>query len=809
MVDAKISLDPDYRKNLSDKLRKLRSQWNEWREIAEVLLKKEKTLEEWKGTNEYEDSRRMSPEETTKKIEDLLVSGKLRDVSNSISIFIDSYLKSWTKLSEKENKLVKDVVWKFYKNGMFYGAQWLSLFKKSFPLLSQWVIEELSIIAVKNTYHVINDYNFDRSIIEERGVLDYRIIDKFHNRPSWVWSNGTEYLFSAKASLKEIINSALTKTNNVEFIYSLLPFLIKNRYFLYDNSSSYYNSSKNGYSSTDYSWIPETTIEQLKKDLANPDIFSRVFNQNSIKENWLSLSEIIIFLKWLDIKLPLIDAIWYAGLEDNYNRNDTMRDTNFFEFPWKREYTSIINGWELNERIDQLIIDGTIDENVLNDLLVVDHNFQDVFKHKSIKEKLNVNLINNNIDLIAKKWKYRTYENINGINSFLESIDTTDKKLDGKIAEMLWSLWDTDTVKLLLDKTTIDINNLPKPLITAKVYASLYDLWKITEDNIKQFPRKCIFTFSSSGHGYTMYRSYLSPEGWPTKPAEIMYMNHLINNSSLEEIMSLFFWEIYLPTALNVEQMNLLVDRVINETKKIKENEFSEFYSRFRSLIRKMPWYKGIYLQDYIYNKIEDYEYVSKYKDSRYDEMTKKLKHGELPKSLARKLIEKWYDDAIGVDTKIVADPYISWLEEFVNIVRSVENKIKEDRQDQLDIQERSRAVKLKLEEDSIKNIIEWKKGKTIVNYTTPWQKYVLSLKSDDSELYFLSENLTYHSNIHGKYCENGSCLWGGRIDINDIEKKVHLYWTSQGYGSIDPKFYQAIKTLLLNSYPGYNIVIG
>lgn len=601
MVDTKISLDPDYRKNLSDKLRKLRSQWDEWREIAEVLLKKEKTLEEGRETNEYEDSRRMSPEETIKKIENLFESNKWQDLYNSISIFIDSYLKSWTKFSEKENKLVKDVIWKFCQAGLIYGAKWLSLFKKSFPLLSQWVIEDLSIVAVKNTYHIINTYNFDSSIIEKGGELDYNIVDKFHRRPSWVWSNGTDYLFTAKSSLKEIINATLTKTDNVEFIYSLLPFLIKNRYFLYDNSSSYFNSIKNSYSSTDYSWIPETKIEQLKKDLANPDIFSRIFNQDSIKENWLSLSEIITFLKWLDIKLPLRDVVWYAGFVDNYNRNDTTRDTNFFELPWKREYASIINGWELNERVDQLIIDNTIDEAVLNDLLIVDHNFQDVFKHESIKKKLNVTLINDNIDLIAKNAKYRDYNNINGINSFLESIDTTNVKLDGKIAEMLWRLWDADTVKLLLDKTTVDINNLPKQLITAKVYASLYDLWKITEDNIKQFPRKCIFTFSSSSPGYQSYHSYLSPEEGQTKPAEIVYVNHLINDSSLEEIMSLFFWEKYLPTALTLEQSSLLVDRIIKETKEISEDKFGKFYySRFHDLLKKI-WYKGMYIEDYIY----------------------------------------------------------------------------------------------------------------------------------------------------------------------------------------------------------------
>lgn len=170
-------------------------------------------------------------------------------------------------------------------------------------------------------------------------------------------------------------------------------------------------------------------------------------------------------------------------------------------------------------------------------------------------------------------------------------------------------------------------------------------------------------------------------------------------------------------------------------------------------------------------------------------------------------MIERWAD--IWADTKIVADPYIPWLEDFANIVWSMDNKIKWDRQHQLDIQEKSRAVKLKLEEDSINNVVEWTKGKTIVNYTTSWQKYVLSLKPDDSELYFLSENLTYHSNIHGKYCESGSCLWGGRININDTQKKVHLYGTSEGYWSIDAKFYQAIKTLLLKNYPWYDIVIG
>ena len=780
MVTPKFSLDPNYRQDLVKKLTKLHSQWDEWGEIAHVLLAKEQE------TNEYKNSNRISPEEATKKIEDLLAANKLFDVYKSISIFIDYYLKSWTKFSEKENELVKHVVWKFYKNSMFYQAQWLSLFKKSFPLLSQWVIEELSVIAVKNTYHVVNDYNFDRSIIEERGVLDYRIIDKYHNKPSWVWSNGTEYLFSAKSSLKETISTALTTTNNVEFIYSLLPFLLKNRYFLWDNSSSYSNSKAN-YSSPDYSWIPPKTIEQLKKDLANPDVFSRVFNQETIKSNWLSLSEIIVFLKWLDIKLPLRDVVWYAGFEDNYNINRVTRDRDFFEFPWKREYSSIIDEWELNDRVDKLIIDGTINKDVLRDLLIVNHNFQNVFKHKSIKEKLNVTLINDNIDLISENAKYRTYNDINGINYFLESIDTTNVKLDGKIAEMLWSLWDTDTVKLLLDKTTIDINNLPKKLITEKVYASLYDLWKITEDNIKQFPRESIFTFSSSSPGYKSYRSYLSPEEWPTKPAEIMYMNHLINNSSLEEIMSLFFWVKYLPTKLTLEQSSLLIDRIIKETKEISEDKFGKFYySRFHDLLKNI-WYKGIYIEDYIYGA------ASFHSDT-------------LPKSIAKKLIERWAD--IWTDTKIVADPYISWLEEFANIVWSMDNKIKGDRQHQLDIQERSRAVKLKLEEDSINNVVEWTKGKTIVNYTTRWQKYVLSIKPDDSELYFLSENLTYHSNIHGKYCENGSCLWGGRIAIDDTEKKVHLYWTSEGYWSIDTKFYQAIKTLLLKSYPGYNIVI-
>jgi hypothetical protein len=113
------------------------------------------------------------------------------------------------------------------------------------------------------------------------------------------------------------------------------------------------------------------------------------------------------------------------------------------------------------------------------------------------------------------------------------------------------------------------------------------------------------------------------------------------------------------------------------------------------------------------------------------------------------------------------------------------------------------------METKAINDILkDWKGWVTKINYSKEWQKYVLSLNTEDWVLNFLSEDLDRHNKIHNKYCHGWTCLGWWRIKIDDKNKTIDLYDYSRGYDTVSSIFHEAMKKLILVTYPGYEVNI-
>lgn len=120
---------------------------------------------------------------------------------------------------------------------------------------------------------------------------------------------------------------------------------------------------------------------------------------------------------------------------------------------------------------------------------------------------------------------------------------------------------------------------------------------------------------------------------------------------------------------------------------------------------------------------------------------------------------------------------------------------------------EQDHKYRSKKSEEMMSIIQDWK-TKFVINYTKPWQKYVLLINAD-GELTFASKDLLLHKHIvHNIWEEERSVLWWWRIEIKEKYKIFKIYDRSWDFWKIWDEANNALTLLINSQYPDYKVII-
>lgn len=109
---------------------------------------------------------------------------------------------------------------------------------------------------------------------------------------------------------------------------------------------------------------------------------------------------------------------------------------------------------------------------------------------------------------------------------------------------------------------------------------------------------------------------------------------------------------------------------------------------------------------------------------------------------------------------------------------------------------------------EEMMSIIQSWKTKFIVDYTIPWQKYVL-LINPSWTLIFASKHLEWHKNIVSNIWEEKTSVLGWwRIEINEKEKIFKIYDRSGDFWKIWEEANKALTLLINSQYTDYQVII-
>jgi len=831
----------------------MRSQWQEWKEIATVLLAKAKE------TQKYKESK-LSHEQCIDKLDGLLIwfesdiQNRAKDretcvdrkkFEEAIAMAENILIKHQEKrdsYSEKENQLIENLISfcfnkygrAFYKSaswtilneyngtiGLRWMDKWVTLFKNHFSYLSQEEKEKLTLLAVENCLYSHNDYGLEKEVLN--GCWYYNVQKSYHNAPSWIWSNGTEYLFSSKWHIEDIIKRTLEQSSNEEYIYDMICLMAKYRF------GSYH--------------LPEN-VKILLSDSQN---VKKIINGQRFQKNKVYLWEVLSLLKDAGVKVSLNDAIEFKNLADiKYEKDYSPIRGDFFE-PIRNIQPllkSIVREKDWDDIFASIIKEGKIDQDMIKKAKKT-FNSNEILA-KIPREYLKVAFINSNMDDLKDLLDSK------GVEYLLSAIDLSDdwKKLDEKILEnfKITELIEKIDYSRNRDVYSEDFNRLSKSrevakLIVKKVqlsklpydggdsyiyYDELNKTWMINEENIKRFSLR---TFAWPYYNYKDQYNNSAYVWWDNSKVRANFMSEnvlpvvgkyvswyidvVLNSDNIKEIRELVKCINYFPNSITESQMNLLVERVIKSIKTIDDLQYVE-----NLFTTKTNHYSIIiYLAFCIYNTYpwEYGEYTSGRRSAETSLRRENLnKLSGLPKSVYSEMLKKDIFLDITKLPKVLQDPMIENFDNVIQLIlerniaaqkESEEKKLEEERL----TAKRNEMIKenLRIQEAAIKNSLENKKEwDCVINYTREWQKYVLSLNIENSTLYFLTEDLPYHANIHGKYCDKWTCLGWWRIKIDKEKKAINLYDYSQWYGSIDSKFHGAMKKIIEKNYPWYEIII-
>ena len=124
-----------------------------------------------------------------------------------------------------------------------------------------------------------------------------------------------------------------------------------------------------------------------------------------------------------------------------------------------------------------------------------------------------------------------------------------------------------------------------------------------------------------------------------------------------------------------------------------------------------------------------------------------------------------------------------------------------------LEEQEKRHQQLLKQAVQFMKIIDDWK-TKTVIDYTKPWQKYVL-LTDKNWNIVFASKHLERHRDIVSHiWAEKNSVIWWWRIAIDDQEKIFKIYGHSWDFWKVPSEFNQIFISIIGKQYPDYKIIV-
>ena len=167
-----------------------------------------------------------------------------------------------------------------------------------------------------------------------------------------------------------------------------------------------------------------------------------------------------------------------------------------------------------------------------------------------------------------------------------------------------------------------------------------------------------------------------------------------------------------------------------------------------------------------------------------------------IPKDVYLDALEKWIIKYPNLPKNIMPAEYIDPqdYEKVANLMHADMARIQKEIEDTENLKKEARD--------------NWEKGGVEFNFTKQEQKFVLSVDREKRCLKFLTENLGFHVQIHKKYVKDGFCVWGWRVEMNEKDKTIYLYWASIDYWSVPNEYREAMKKMLEKIFPDYKILL-
>lgn len=783
-----------YRNELAEKLSKLRKQWSEGKEIAEVLLSKEnktdtyKEAQEWRSLSKvFEDMSNFMEEidvqfknydDKESQLKRYSYYGKDKFMKDSLYLF-NLLEKENISLDDSQRSLIEKIIsfgFDKYGNTFYYYASgtimnehngsldllWrnvaLNFLDQNFNAFEQSQKEAFILKALEESDFIQNTYHLEKSIIDwdfEGFPRKYHREGRYVRPTNSIWSNGTDYYFSSKYGLSSLVKQTVNESSNEQFLFNMLMMNAK-----YKFGSNIFPEKH----------LPLLRDQQKIMQFVTPE---------KLKDLKIRTNDLFSLFQSLEITIPRniaqqwSESVTYVNPEKWYEKSEN----GFFG----RENIKVLSRSQKVIEMDTVKIAL---EMILEKQEVQEEEFK-MFKTffdvvdlwKLVDEKYTTpTFINSKIDQLSP---------ILGWKSTLWLLENYSKKLNEKSDKDVkkkfnWAIlpWYEEAPVDLVVKT-IDVDTLSDSQYTFE----LYDYLKQQNISTEKYLTKMLNNSRSS-----LETSHVA--------TNFMQDIYSMNDDDLVKNMYLQFSRF--SEKVSEEEMNILIQKML---KLISTEQDFEFFVKVMN--NNLQNSDLLLMINYLLTGKINASELKKYRT--------------IPSSLYKKMIIDWSFDSLDAEElpRAKPDPFIDSndLQNLVTIYtireekrkkKAEEDKVEKERLEQIRIAQYEEAEKLK------NDVIEhWEKWEVILDYSSPEQKFVLSVDTEKRVLEFLSENLPFHATIHSKYVKNGYCVGGGRIKMDENSKILYLYGYSESYGRVPGEYQSAMIKMLEKQYPAYRITLS
>lgn len=309
----RTSEQKEYRKKLAEKLHMLRASWDEWREIAKVLLSKEQESDEYINAKNW-----LTKKQLSERLDSLLswwfISGEVYET-------IELMKKENIELSNQQKQGLKKGILKLYDWSSEYDREYaLSLLIQNFKQFSQEEKEELLMFAMKN--YCLRTEQFERKNPFWKGL--YKKIDSWEERggiftvPYNPDRMAYYTVYTAGENINPMIIKTLKKSNNETFILEALAFFQRWWYLSISD-------------------IPENCISIL----SDPQRLKHALESYKSDTKYII---IVLDKLWIKISLDELSARQYGRKKYEASWNGNVYDSMKSVF-WEKFIDTVINKW--------------------------------------------------------------------------------------------------------------------------------------------------------------------------------------------------------------------------------------------------------------------------------------------------------------------------------------------------------------------------------------------------------------------------------------------------------------------------------